>query len=1272
MTATWRSFNDTRLSARRPRRRRPAATAGSPLRFRPRFELVEDRTLLSTFLVTTTADSGPGSLRQAILDSNKATGGTNTIVFKIPGHGVQAIAPTSPLPAIAKPVLIDGFSQPSYTSTPLIELSGSQAGTADGLTITGSGITVRCLDITGFSQGAGILISGTGATGNVIAASDIGTDPSGAQALPNYFGVRILDGAHDNLVGGTTATAGNLIADNLGPGVSIEGDGSVGNRITANRIFANDVPPSPTPAGMLQFDGSSYVRLPQDLVTYQLVDAHGSVAGPQARTIEAWFQTTSGGVILGCQTTDPFMNPTPAARPLAPLLYVGIDGKLYGSVFANTQRQRGNPVSSDAAVNDGHWHHVALVVGRSSLTLFLDGRVAGPSSNSHLYGPVFDQIGTGYTFPSDPSTPGGWYGFRGQIDDVQIWSMARSADEIRQDMTTALSGSEPNLDAYYPLDEGQGLTAHDLTPNHRDGTLAGNNGHLPTWSSSNELAIDLGGDGTTANSPSPRLGPNNLQNYPVIVTSANGQLQGWLNGSTPKTPFHLEFFASAAYASSGAGEAEDYLGSLEVTTDNQGQAVFDVPFTPPADKPVVTATATNPQGNTSEVSAGRRASLEAPTQTVRLLSSHPLDFSAASGDAIALHDPDAGPLDPAWDLTLSVTAGLLTLSSTAGLAGSGDGTGKLHYEGTFSALNAALEGLSFTPPPGFHGNILVSLDAESVGATPLQTRFLITDGLFLVTTTAGGGPGSLRQAILDSNAATGGTNTIDFAVPGQGIHTIAPASPLPPITNPVLLDGTSQPGYSNAPLIVIDTSFTGMADGLTISGANVTVRGLANGGFALGTGDLSDELTLQSGPLQASDIGNAGRVDTYRIDTSSDGRLLVQVHAPGLTTHLALLDAQGRELVESDGLSPTNPDDVIDQHLPAGTYLLKVASTDGAGEYILTATLTPASPTFQAIPVGSPKYAQYSYDPLVAGDFNGDGIPDLATVDGVHLGVGDGTFREPLAGMGLSAANPEVFAMVSGDFNGDGKLDLVVDDLGYNQVDPTTIFVLLGNGDGTFQAPKLVATGSFGAMVAGDFTGDGQLDLAVANPFESTVSVFLGRGDGTFQAPRTYAVGAIVWTIPYGIVAGDFTGNGHLDLAVANPGANTVSVLLGNGDGTFQPQVTYAVGTQPTYIVAGDFNGDGKLDLAVACQGSDTDPSGVSILLGNGDGTFQSQKWTAAPEGSTPDRLVAGDFNGDGKLDLAAAAGNGGNGFVLVSQVWRRIGSEPAGEIPSGGSMVKQ
>ena len=144
--------------------------------------------------------------------------------------------------------------------------------------------------------------------------------------------------------------------------------------------------------------------------------------------------------------------------------------------------------------------------------------------------------------------------------------------------------------------------------------------------------------------------------------------------------------------------------------------------------------------------------------------------------------------------------------------------------------------------------------------------------------------------------------------------------------------------------------------------------------------------------------------------------------------------------------------------------------------------------------------------------------------------------------------------------------------------------------------------------------------------------MLLGNGDGTFQPQVTYAVG----NGPDAIVAGDFTGDGRTDLAVANAGDNDVSVLLGNGDGTFQPQVTYAVGNGPDAIVAGDFNGDGRTDLAVANY-SDPGVHGndVSVLLGNGDGTFQAQVTYAV--GTGPTAIVAGDFNGDGRTDLAVA-----------------------------------
>jgi hypothetical protein len=202
------------------------------------------------------------------------------------------------------------------------------------------------------------------------------------------------------------------------------------------------------------------------------------------------------------------------------------------------------------------------------------------------------------------------------------------------------------------------------------------------------------------------------------------------------------------------------------------------------------------------------------------------------------------------------------------------------------------------------------------------------------------------------------------------------------------------------------------------------------------------------------------------------------------------------------------------------------------------------------------------------------------------------------------------------------------------------------------------ATGSGAASVAtADLNGDGILDLAVANYYSNTVSILLGNSDGTFQPQVDYSTGSG----PDSVAVGDFNGDGKLDLAVRNNGASTVSILLGNGDGTFQPHADYATGLYPQRLVAADFNGDGKLDLAVT-----TSVSSVSILLGNGDGTFQPHvDYSTGPGGLG---VATHDFNGDGKLDLAVSntsaetvsilLGNGDGTFQ--SQVEYATGPGPA------------
>jgi predicted NUDIX family NTP pyrophosphohydrolase len=208
------------------------------------------------------------------------------------------------------------------------------------------------------------------------------------------------------------------------------------------------------------------------------------------------------------------------------------------------------------------------------------------------------------------------------------------------------------------------------------------------------------------------------------------------------------------------------------------------------------------------------------------------------------------------------------------------------------------------------------------------------------------------------------------------------------------------------------------------------------------------------------------------------------------------------------------------------------------------------------------------------------------------------------------------------------------------------VSVLLGNGDGTFQAAVNFGAGSLPLSVAvGDFNGDGVQDLAVANELSANVSVLLGNGDGTFQAVVNFGAG----NFPSSVAVGDFNGDGAQDLAVANNSSNNVSVLLGNGDGTFTAAVNFGAGARPFSVAVGDFNGDGVQDLAVANEGTSaffTDGN-VSVLLGNGDGTFQAAVNFGA--GSNPWSVTVGDFNGDGAQDLAVANHHSANVSVLIN-----------------------
>ena len=282
---------------------------------------------------------------------------------------------------------------------------------------------------------------------------------------------------------------------------------------------------------------------------------------------------------------------------------------------------------------------------------------------------------------------------------------------------------------------------------------------------------------------------------------------------------------------------------------------------------------------------------------------------------------------------------------------------------------------------------------------------------------------------------------------------------------------------------------------------------------------------------------------------------------------------------------------------------------------------------------------------LAVGDLNGDGkldvvLPVQSTGSGtwnqvsVVLGNGDGTFQPPISiSVGLN-----IVAVAIGDFNGDGIPDLALADAGDYGDTGASIDILLGNGNGTFHYGEspFTNTGLPASVVVGDFNGDGQEDLAIATQCfgnsNDDVAVFFGNGDGSFQDPYYYATGTTIGAAA--LAVGDYNGDGYADLAVAE---DNIVILAGSSGGIFSVGSVNTAGDAPSDVETADFNNDGKADLAVAnfYDGS------VSVLLGNGNGTFQPQVTYVTGAGASLQNgtawLALADFNGDGFPDIAAS-----------------------------------
>jgi hypothetical protein len=622
-----------RPSSRRPRRR-----------FLPTVEVLRKRIVPSTFTVTRTADDdGEGSLRWAITQAN-GNAGPDTIAFQIPGPGVQTIQPLSALPTITDPVLLDGTSQPGFGGSPLIELDGSQAGSnVSGLSITASDTTVDGLVINRFSSDG---IDVVGGSNDVIQENYIGTDVTGAVALGNgRYGVGIYGGAASNRVGTdgdgvADAAERNLIAGNQSWGVIVADPGSNQNMVAGNYI-GTDVTGTAALAnaggGVAIWGGAQSNRVGVNDQDAAPADDRNLISG-NSGTGSPGVLITDGGTDQNIVAGNYVGTDVSGTRALG---NGGVGVFIEGGAQSNRVGTNGDGVDDAAEANlicANAYQGIAIlgpgtdqnVVAGNHIGVDATGNAVLGNGNNGVWvlqGAQSNRIGTNGTDPDaagEGNLIGGNAGSGVLISDAGTDGNTVAGNAIGTDPAGAShlgnggSGVTISNGARNNPVGGSAALGNVIAFNQQfgvtvtDARTTGNTIRANSIFGNTELGIDLAADGVTLNhAGDANTGPNNLQNYPVILTADPGTattVSGTLSG-TAGTTYTLDFYASAQPSWLFFGDGQRYLGSQTVTTDANGNAGFSATLSAATGAGEwLTATATDPGGNTSEFSEARQLS----------------------------------------------------------------------------------------------------------------------------------------------------------------------------------------------------------------------------------------------------------------------------------------------------------------------------------------------------------------------------------------------------------------------------------------------------------------------------------------------------------------------------------------------------------------------------------------------------------------------------------------------------------------------------------------
>jgi uncharacterized repeat protein (TIGR01451 family) len=557
-------------------------------------------------------------LRQAILDSNAASPGPNTISFAI-GTGAQTISPATALPAITVPVVVDGTSQPGFVSTPIITIDGTSAGAGvDGLTISGASTTIKGLVIDNFT-GNGITISGNG--NNTISGDYIGTNSAGTAAAANGGDGILINGSPNNTIGGVSAATQDVISGNSGFGVDIQGQASTGNQVIGNFIGT---------------DVTGTLAVPNGMGGVQIENAPGNTIGGLT---SADRNVISGNSLIGVLILQTAAN-TPATRNLVEGNFIGTmvagnvalangaGGVRISGAIANTIG--GTNANAANVISGNKSFGVSLDTG--STTNLVQGNLIGTANTGST---ILPNTADGVLILGTSNTIGGVAAGAGNVisgnggDGIHFLSNAGNNTVQSNFIGTDRGGtiSLPNSGDGVQIESGSNNVigapgnattqifgaANTIAFNVKTGVEVdagtGNSIRQNLIFNDGKLGIDLGGNGVTPNTPGgPHSGPNNLQNFPVLtaatLASPSGTtITGTLN-STASSTFEVDFYSDPTADPSNHGQAKVYLGSTAVTTDAAGNGSFSFSAaTTVTTGNIVTSTATDSTGNTSEFSA---------------------------------------------------------------------------------------------------------------------------------------------------------------------------------------------------------------------------------------------------------------------------------------------------------------------------------------------------------------------------------------------------------------------------------------------------------------------------------------------------------------------------------------------------------------------------------------------------------------------------------------------------------------------------------------------